>query len=133
MDSGKHPACHCLAPTMASAHQGLVKYMQQCLCSGMLVFTSLRGLSLSCPHLQGHRLFEVDLIAWPPKTNISWSNPFCPAPRFTQTPFDRGLLDLASCLTVEDWLDSIRLGHYRDNFAMAGYSSLGMVMRMNVE
>ncbi|PKU34662.1 ephrin type-a receptor 8 [Limosa lapponica baueri] len=53
--------------------------------------------------------------------------------RFTQTPFNRGLLDLASCLTVEDWLDSIRLGHYRDNFAMAGYSSLGMVMRMNIE
>ncbi|NXC17408.1 EPHA8 protein, partial [Corythaeola cristata] len=53
--------------------------------------------------------------------------------QFTQTPFDRGLLDLTSCLTVEDWLDSIRLGHYRDNFAMAGYSSLGMVMRMNIE
>uniref|UniRef100_A0A8B9FFS6 receptor protein-tyrosine kinase n=1 Tax=Amazona collaria TaxID=241587 RepID=A0A8B9FFS6_9PSIT len=46
---------------------------------------------------------------------------------------NRGLLDLATCLTVEDWLDSIRLGHYRDNFAMAGYSSLGMVMRMNIE
>ncbi|NWW32021.1 EPHA8 protein, partial [Panurus biarmicus] len=53
--------------------------------------------------------------------------------RFTQTRLDRGLLDLTSCLTVEDWLDSIRLGHYRDNFAMAGYSSLGMVMRMNIE
>ncbi|XP_027558768.1 ephrin type-A receptor 8 [Neopelma chrysocephalum] len=53
--------------------------------------------------------------------------------RFTQTHSDRGLLDLTSCLTVEDWLDSIRLGHYRDNFAMAGYSSLGMVMRMNIE
>ncbi|OWK54620.1 Ephrin type-A receptor 8 [Lonchura striata] len=53
--------------------------------------------------------------------------------RFTQTRVDRGLLDLTSCLTVEDWLDSIRLGHYRDNFAMAGYSSLGMVMHMNIE
>ncbi|KAI1231413.1 Ephrin type-A receptor 8 [Lamprotornis superbus] len=53
--------------------------------------------------------------------------------RFTQTRLDRGLLDLSSCLTVEDWLDSIRLGHYRDNFAMAGYSSLGMVMHMNLE
>uniref|UniRef100_A0A8D2P1H9 Ephrin type-A receptor 8 n=1 Tax=Zosterops lateralis melanops TaxID=1220523 RepID=A0A8D2P1H9_ZOSLA len=53
--------------------------------------------------------------------------------RFTQTRLDRGLLDLTSCLTVEEWLDSIRLGHYRDNFAMAGYSSLGMVMRMNIE
>ena len=89
--------------------------------------------SPSCPRLQGHRLFEVDLTAWTPRTITSWSNPFFPAPRFTQTPFNRGLLDLASCLTVEDWLDSIRLGHYRDNFAMAGYSSLGMVMRMNIE
>ncbi|XP_030918778.1 ephrin type-A receptor 8 isoform X4 [Geospiza fortis] len=53
--------------------------------------------------------------------------------RFTQTRLDRGLLDLSSCLTVEDWLDSIRLGHYRDNFATAGYSSLGMVMHMNIE
>ncbi|OXB77343.1 UNVERIFIED_CONTAM: hypothetical protein H355_002335 [Colinus virginianus] len=53
--------------------------------------------------------------------------------RFTQTPFNRTLLDFSSCLTVEDWLDSIRLGHYRDNFAMAGYSSLGMVMSMNIE
>ncbi|POI34650.1 hypothetical protein CIB84_001598 [Bambusicola thoracicus] len=49
------------------------------------------------------------------------------------TPFNRTLLDFSSCLTVEDWLDSIRLGHYRDNFAMAGYSSLGMVMSMNIE
>ncbi|RMB91744.1 hypothetical protein DUI87_31974 [Hirundo rustica rustica] len=53
--------------------------------------------------------------------------------RFTQTRLDRALLELTSCLTVEEWLDSIRLGHYRDNFAMAGYSSLGMVMRMNIE
>uniref|UniRef100_A0A8C3UB74 Ephrin type-A receptor 8 n=1 Tax=Catharus ustulatus TaxID=91951 RepID=A0A8C3UB74_CATUS len=44
-----------------------------------------------------------------------------------------GRCDTQNCLTVEDWLDSIRLGHYRDNFAMAGYSSLGMVMRMNLE
>lgn len=75
----------------------------------------------------------MDLTAWPPRTSTSRANPFYPAPRFTQTRFDRSLLDLSSCLTVEDWLESIRLGHYRDNFAMAGYSSLGMVMRMNIE
>ncbi|XP_030393305.1 ephrin type-A receptor 8 isoform X2 [Gopherus evgoodei] len=52
--------------------------------------------------------------------------------RFTQTPFDRGLFDFTSCFTVEDWLESIKLGRYRENFAVAGYSSLGMVMRMNI-
>ncbi|XP_050787147.1 ephrin type-A receptor 8 isoform X2 [Gopherus flavomarginatus] len=53
--------------------------------------------------------------------------------RFTQTPFDRGLFDFTSCFTVEDWLESIKLGRYRENFAVAGYSSLGMVMRMNID
>uniref|UniRef100_A0A674KF32 receptor protein-tyrosine kinase n=1 Tax=Terrapene triunguis TaxID=2587831 RepID=A0A674KF32_9SAUR len=53
--------------------------------------------------------------------------------RFTQTPFDRGVFDFTSCFTVEDWLESIKLGRYRENFAVAGYSSLGMVMRMNIE
>ncbi|XP_039365300.1 ephrin type-A receptor 8 isoform X1 [Mauremys reevesii] len=53
--------------------------------------------------------------------------------RFTQTPFDRGFFDFTSCFTVEDWLESIKLGRYRENFAVAGYSSLGMVMRMNID
>uniref|UniRef100_A0A674KF20 Ephrin type-A receptor 8 n=1 Tax=Terrapene triunguis TaxID=2587831 RepID=A0A674KF20_9SAUR len=53
--------------------------------------------------------------------------------RFTQTPFDRGVFDFTSCFTVEDWLESIKLGRYRENFAVAGYSSLGMVMRMNID
>lgn len=130
MSSGSHPALHCFAPTLASPHQDLVKCLQQCQCTACLY--QPEGLSLFCPCLQGHSLFEVDLTAWL-EPGTPGSNPFCPAPRFTQTPFDRGLLDLGSCLTVEDWLDSIRLGHYRDNFAMAGYSSLGMVMRMNIE
>ncbi|XP_078235246.1 ephrin type-A receptor 8 [Pogona vitticeps] len=53
--------------------------------------------------------------------------------RFTQTLSERSCIDFASCTTVEDWLDSIRLGRYRENFALAGYSSLGMVMRMNID
>ncbi|XP_077693190.1 ephrin type-A receptor 8 [Eretmochelys imbricata] len=46
---------------------------------------------------------------------------------------NQGFFDFTSCFTVEDWLDSIKLGRYRENFAVAGYSSLGMVMRMNIE
>nr|1UCV_A Chain A, EPHRIN TYPE-A RECEPTOR 8 [Homo sapiens] len=39
----------------------------------------------------------------------------------------------SSGLTVGDWLDSIRMGRYRDHFAAGGYSSLGMVLRMNAQ
>ncbi|XP_075705027.1 ephrin type-A receptor 8-like [Rhinoderma darwinii] len=52
--------------------------------------------------------------------------------RFTHPRLDRGLFDFASCATVDDWLDSIKLGQYKDNFLMGGYRSLGMVMRMNI-
>ncbi|XP_044308173.1 ephrin type-A receptor 8, partial [Varanus komodoensis] len=37
------------------------------------------------------------------------------------------------CATVEDWLESIRLGRYQETFALAGYTSLGMVMRMDID
>ncbi|XP_056398127.1 ephrin type-A receptor 8 isoform X1 [Hyla sarda] len=53
--------------------------------------------------------------------------------RIPQPRLDRGLFDFASCATVDDWLDSIKLGQYKDNFLMGGYRSLGMVMRMNIE
>uniref|UniRef100_A0A8D0LB24 receptor protein-tyrosine kinase n=1 Tax=Sphenodon punctatus TaxID=8508 RepID=A0A8D0LB24_SPHPU len=41
---------------------------------------------------------------------------------------NRGFFDFTNCVTVEDWLDSIHLGRYKENFAVAGYSSLGMVI-----
>ncbi|PIO22808.1 hypothetical protein AB205_0097020 [Aquarana catesbeiana] len=53
--------------------------------------------------------------------------------RFTHPRLDRGLFDFASCATVNDWLDSIKMGQYKQNFVMGGYRTLGMVMRMNIE
>ncbi|XP_063173501.1 ephrin type-A receptor 8 [Candoia aspera] len=53
--------------------------------------------------------------------------------RFTQTLSERGHIDFTHCGSVEEWLDSIRLGRYQENFALGGYSTLGMVMRMNIE
>ncbi|KAM6434516.1 ephrin type-A receptor 8 isoform 2-T2 [Liasis olivaceus] len=53
--------------------------------------------------------------------------------RFTQTLSERGHIDFTRCGSVEEWLDSIRLGRYQENFALGGYSTLGMVMRMNIE
>ncbi|XP_077116635.1 ephrin type-A receptor 8 isoform X2 [Ranitomeya variabilis] len=53
--------------------------------------------------------------------------------RIAQPRLDRGLFDFTSCATVDDWLDTIKLGQYKDNFLMGGYRSLGMVMRMNID
>uniref|UniRef100_A0A8C5S3Q6 receptor protein-tyrosine kinase n=1 Tax=Laticauda laticaudata TaxID=8630 RepID=A0A8C5S3Q6_LATLA len=52
---------------------------------------------------------------------------------FTQTLSERSHIDFTHCSSVEEWLDSIRLGRYQENFALGGYSSLGMVMHMNIE
>ncbi|XP_036888806.1 ephrin type-A receptor 8 [Sturnira hondurensis] len=58
----------------------------------------------------------------------------CPAPTFAQSCFDlRGSGGGSGGLTVGDWLDSIRMGRYRDHFAAGGYSSLGMVLQMNAQ
>uniref|UniRef100_A0A673T901 receptor protein-tyrosine kinase n=1 Tax=Suricata suricatta TaxID=37032 RepID=A0A673T901_SURSU len=58
----------------------------------------------------------------------------CPPPAFAQSCFDlRGGGGGGGGLTVGDWLDSIRMGRYRDHFAAGGYSSLGMVLRMNAQ
>uniref|UniRef100_G1NZF7 Ephrin type-A receptor 8 n=1 Tax=Myotis lucifugus TaxID=59463 RepID=G1NZF7_MYOLU len=60
--------------------------------------------------------------------------PRCPAPAFARSCFDlRGGGAGSGGLTVGDWLDSIRMGRYRDHFAAGGYSSLGMVLRMNAQ
>lgn len=58
----------------------------------------------------------------------------CPPPAFAQSCFDlRGGGGGGGGLTVGDWLDSIRMGRYRDHFAAGGYSSLGMVLRMDAQ
>ncbi|XP_068934374.1 ephrin type-A receptor 8 [Petaurus breviceps papuanus] len=55
----------------------------------------------------------------------------CPPPAFARSCFD--LRGGGGGVTVGDWLDSIRMGRYREHFAAGGYSSLGMVLRMNVQ
>ncbi|KAM9299571.1 LOW QUALITY PROTEIN: ephrin type-A receptor 8 [Gastrophryne carolinensis] len=45
----------------------------------------------------------------------------------------QGIFDFASCATVDNWLDSIKMGQYKESFRMGGYHTLGMVMRMNID
>nr|XP_033777968.1 ephrin type-A receptor 8 isoform X5 [Geotrypetes seraphini] len=53
--------------------------------------------------------------------------------RFTYPSRDRGFFSFTSCATVNDWLESIKMSRYQEHFALGGYFSLGMVMRMNAE
>lgn len=36
-------------------------------------------------------------------------------------------------VSVSDWLDSIKMGQYKNNFMAAGFTTLDMVSRMNIE
>ncbi|XP_077881679.1 ephrin type-A receptor 8 isoform X3 [Ictidomys tridecemlineatus] len=57
----------------------------------------------------------------------------CLPPAFARSCFDLRGGGGGGGLTVGDWLDSIRMGRYRDHFAAGGYSSLGMVLRMDAQ
>ncbi|MGH0164110.1 UNVERIFIED_CONTAM: hypothetical protein FKN15_046483 [Acipenser sinensis] len=45
----------------------------------------------------------------------------------------KSIPDFTHCSTVDEWLDVIKMGRYRESFAAAGYLSLGHVMRMNLQ
>ncbi|XP_078281259.1 ephrin type-A receptor 8 isoform X2 [Rhinoraja longicauda] len=53
--------------------------------------------------------------------------------RMTSPLLNRNVPNFASFASVDEWLDVIKMGRYKDNFAVAGYLSLGLVMRMNTE
>ncbi|KTG34213.1 hypothetical protein cypCar_00022221, partial [Cyprinus carpio] len=42
----------------------------------------------------------------------------------------RSIPDFTSCRSVDDWLDTIKMGRYKDHFAAGGYLTLGHVMSM---
>lgn len=44
---------------------------------------------------------------------------------------DRAIPDFSSCNSVDEWLDTIKMGRYKDRFAAGGYHTLGHVISMN--
>ncbi|XP_059807688.1 ephrin type-A receptor 8 isoform X2 [Hypanus sabinus] len=53
--------------------------------------------------------------------------------RMNSPLLNRNSPNFTSFASVDEWLDVIKMGRYKDNFAAAGYLSLGLVMRMNME
>ncbi|CAH7439633.1 Epha5 [Phodopus roborovskii] len=103
---------------------------------------ALHQLMLDCwhkDHAQRPRFSHVvsvldALIHSPENLRATATVSRCPPPAFARSCFDlRGGGSGSGDLTVGDWLDSIRMGRYRDHFAAGGYSSLGMVLRMNAQ
>ncbi|KAM7423315.1 hypothetical protein PAMA_011055 [Pampus argenteus] len=44
---------------------------------------------------------------------------------------ERAIPDFTSCNSVDEWLDTIKMGRYKDRFAAGGYHTLGHVISMN--
>ncbi|XP_051528533.1 ephrin type-A receptor 8-like isoform X2 [Myxocyprinus asiaticus] len=50
--------------------------------------------------------------------------------RLNSTLMNRSIPDFTSCRSVDEWLDTIKMGRYKDRFAAGGYLTLGHVMSM---
>lgn len=46
---------------------------------------------------------------------------------------DRSVPDFSSFSTVDDWLDAIKMGQYKDNFANGNFTSFDLVSQMTME
>uniref|UniRef100_A0A8C9TLC2 Ephrin type-A receptor 8 n=1 Tax=Scleropages formosus TaxID=113540 RepID=A0A8C9TLC2_SCLFO len=51
--------------------------------------------------------------------------------RLNSPLMNRSIPDFSSCRSVDEWLDTIKMGRYKDHFAAGGYMTLGHVMGMN--
>uniref|UniRef100_A0A4W5RRG4 Ephrin type-A receptor 7 n=1 Tax=Hucho hucho TaxID=62062 RepID=A0A4W5RRG4_9TELE len=49
----------------------------------------------------------------------------------TPPMMDRSIPDFSSCSSVDEWLDTIKMGRYKDHFAAGGYLTIGHVIGMN--
>lgn len=46
---------------------------------------------------------------------------------------DRSTPDFSSFSTVDEWLDAIKMGQYKENFANEGFTSFDVVSQMTTE
>ncbi|XP_078463884.1 ephrin type-B receptor 1-B-like isoform X1 [Lampetra fluviatilis] len=67
------------------------------------------------------------------RTPASLKTVACVTPGISQPLLDRSVPDFASFGSVDEWLDAIKMGRYKDNFASAGFTSFDLVSRMTAE
>lgn len=60
--------------------------------------------------------------------------PFLPFSLSVHLPLlDRSIPDFSSFSTVDEWLDAIKMGQYKENFANADFSTFDVVSQMTME
>lgn len=68
----------------------------------------------------------------PPSTFPNRLSP-TPAPRINLPLLDRTIPDYTSFNTVDEWLEAIKMGQYKESFANAGFTSFDVVSQMMME
>ena len=56
-----------------------------------------------------------------------------PSPRINLPLLDRTIPDYTSFNTVDEWLEAIKMGQYKESFANAGFTSFDVVSQMMME
>ncbi|OWK12785.1 hypothetical protein Celaphus_00014762 [Cervus elaphus hippelaphus] len=56
-----------------------------------------------------------------------------PPPRINLPLLDRTIPDYTSFNTVDEWLEAIKMGQYKESFANAGFTSFDVVSQMMME
>lgn len=56
-----------------------------------------------------------------------------PTPRINLPLLDRTVPDYTSFNTVDEWLEAIKMGQYKESFANAGFTSFDVVSQMMME
>ena len=56
-----------------------------------------------------------------------------PTPRINLPLLDRTIPDYTSFNTVDEWLEAIKMGQYKESFANAGFTSFDVVSQMMME
>lgn len=57
----------------------------------------------------------------------------CPSPSINLPLLDRTIPDYTSFNTVDEWLEAIKMGQYKESFANAGFTSFDVVSQMMME
>lgn len=71
----------------------------------------------------------------PPGQHVPWPTVSVarPTPRINLPLLDRTVPDYTSFNTVDEWLEAIKMGQYKESFANAGFTSFDVVSQMMME
>lgn len=94
--------------------------------------------TLTCVHADGYtQASKPAAHPYPLPSASVCPDPLCcpptPTPRINLPLLDRTIPDYTSFNTVDEWLEAIKMGQYKESFANAGFTSFDVVSQMMME